>query len=71
MSSSTECPTEPLYIMAVGSANNNYVGTEWIMVNGLKVIVRQGDLVDVEADVIVNSANIELCHGGEQQERFR
>jgi len=33
------------------------------MVNGLKVIVRQGDLVDVEAEVIVNLANCELCHG--------
>jgi len=64
MSSSTEFPTEPFYIIAVGAANNNYIGTEWIMVNGLKVIVRQGDLVDVEADVIVNPANSELCHGG-------
>jgi len=34
------------------------------MVNGLKVIVRQGDLVDAEVDVIVKPANSELCHGG-------
>jgi len=33
------------------------------MVNGLKVIVIQGDLVDAERDVIVNPANSELCHG--------
>jgi len=40
------------------------VGTEWILANGLKVIVRQGDLVDAQADVIVNPANGELSHGG-------
>jgi len=34
------------------------------MVNGLKVIVKQGDLVDAEAEVIVNPANSELCNGG-------
>jgi len=34
------------------------------MANGLKVIVRQRDLVDAEADVFVNPANRELCHGG-------
>jgi len=55
---------EPNQVKAVGTAYNNYVGTEWIMVNGLKVIVRQGDLVDAEADIIVNPANSELCHGG-------
>jgi len=55
---------EPNQVKAVGLAYNNYVGTECIMVNGLKVIVRQGDLVDAEADVIVNPANSELCHGG-------
>jgi len=64
MSISTEGLAEPIHLVAAGSANNNYVGTEWIMDNGLKVIVRQGDLVDVEADVIVNPANSELCHGG-------
>jgi len=41
------------------------------MVNVLKVIMRQGDLVDAEADEIVNPANSELCHGGGQQELFR
>jgi len=55
---------EPNEVIAVGLAFNNYVGTEWTMANGLKVIVRQGDLVDVEAKVIVNPANCELCHGG-------
>jgi len=30
----------------------------------VKVIVRQVDLVDVEADIIMNPANGELCHGG-------
>jgi len=59
-----DCLMEPRHVIAVGPAYNNYVGTKWIMVNGLKVIVRQGDLVDVEAEVIVNPANSELCHGG-------
>jgi len=40
--------------------HNNYVGTEWIMVNRLKVIVRQGNLVDAKAEVIVNPANSEF-----------
>jgi len=48
-------------VIAVGPAYNNYVGTEWTMAHGLKVIVRQGDLVDVEAEVIVIPANCELC----------
>jgi len=61
---STECLTEPNYQGAEESVDNNYVGKEWIMDNGLKVIVKQGDLVDIEADVIVNPANSELCHGG-------
>jgi len=64
MGISTECLIEPDCQVAEGSTNNNYVGTEWIMVNGLKVIVKQGDLVDVEVEVIVNPANSELCHGG-------
>jgi len=34
------------------------------MAHELKVIVRQGELVDVEAEAIVNPANSELCHGG-------
>jgi len=55
---------EPNQVKALGPAYNNYIGTEWTMVNGLKVIVRQGDLVDAEADVIVNPANSKLCHGG-------
>jgi len=59
-----DCIIEPCHVIAVGLAYNNYVGTEWIMANGLKVIVRQGDLVDVEAEVIVNPASSELCHGG-------
>jgi len=64
VSISTEGLTEPIHLVAAGSTNNKYVGTEWIMVNGIKVIVRQEDLVDVEADVIVNSANSELRLGG-------
>jgi len=44
-------------VVAIGLAYNNYVDTEWTMANGLKVIVRQGDLVDVEAVVIVYPAN--------------
>jgi len=55
---------EPNQVIAVEPAYNNYVGTTWTMVNGLKVIVRQGDLVDALADVILNPANSELCHGG-------
>jgi len=55
---------EPNQVIAVGPAYINCVCTEWTMVNGLKVIVRQGDLVDAMADVIVNPANRELCHGG-------
>jgi len=39
-----------------------YVGTKWTMRNGLRVIVKQGDLVDVEAEVIINPANGELRH---------
>jgi len=54
----------PSKVIAVGPAYNNYVGTEWTRVNGLKVIVKHGDLVDAVADVIVNPANSELCHGG-------
>jgi len=54
---------EPNQGIAVGPVYNNYVGTKWIMVNRLKVMVRQGDLVDALADVIVNPANSELCHG--------
>jgi len=56
---------EPNQGIAVGPAYNNYVGTVWTMVNGLKVIVRLGDSGDAMADVIVNPANSELCHGGE------
>jgi len=55
---------EPNQVKAVGPAYNNYTGTDWTMVNRLKVIVRQGDLVDADADVIGNPANSELCHGG-------
>jgi len=35
-----------------------------VIVYRLKVIVRQGDLVDTEAEVFVNPANRELCNGG-------
>jgi len=35
VSISTEGLTEPISLVAAGSTNNNYVGTEWIMVNGL------------------------------------
>jgi len=55
---------EPNQVIAVGPAYNNYVGTELTMVNGIKVIVKQGDLLDALADVIVNPANSEFCHGG-------
>jgi len=65
---------KPDQVVAIGPVYNNYVGTEWIMTNELKVIVRQGNLVNAEADVIVNPANSELCHigeGGGQQELFQ
>jgi len=55
---------EPDQVVAIGPAYNNYVGTEWTMAKGSKVVVRQGDLVNVEAEVIVNPDNSELCHGG-------
>jgi len=55
---------EPNQVMAVRPAYNNYIGTEWTMVNGLKVIVTQGHLVDAVVDVLVNPANSGLCHGG-------
>jgi len=55
---------EPNQVKAIEPVYNNYIGTEWTMVNGLKVIVRQGDLVNAEVDVIVNPADNELCHGG-------
>jgi len=63
MVTSTECHIEPNIQVAEGWSNNNYVGQEWIMDNVLKVIVKQGDIVDVKVDVIVNPANSELCHG--------
>jgi len=59
------CLIQPGEVIAVGPAYNKYVGTQWTMANGLKVIVRQGDLVDAPADIIVNPANGEWCHGGE------
>jgi len=59
-----DCHVERHQVIAVGPAYNNYAGTEWIMANGLRVIVSKGNLVDVEADVIVNPANSELSNGG-------
>jgi len=44
--------------------HNNYVGMEWKMPNGLKVIIKQGDLVNETTEVIVNPANSLLIHGG-------
>jgi len=63
-----DCLIEPSQVITVMPAYNNYVGTVWTMVNGLKVIVKQGDLVDALADVIVNPANSELCHAGRAAE---
>jgi len=65
-----DCHIEPNQVIAGGPAYTNYVGTEWIMSNGLKVIVRQGDLVDTEADVIVNQANSDCVMEMGQQELF-
>jgi len=62
--SGTDLLIEPGQVVAIGPAYNNYVGTEWTMTNGLKVTMRQGDLVDVEAEVIINPANSELRHEG-------
>jgi len=58
-----ECHIEPNQVIAEGPAYHKYMGTEWIMANGLKGIAKQGNLVDAEADVIVNPANSELRHG--------
>jgi len=60
---SRECLIEPDSKVAEGLANNND--------NGLKVIMEQGDIVDREAEVIVNPTSSELCQGAEQQELFR
>jgi len=49
-------------VQKLARIHNNYLGREWTMQNGLKVIVRQGNLVDAETEVIVNPANGELCH---------
>jgi len=42
---------EPSHIATLVPAQNNYVGTEWTMPNGLKVTVKQGDLVEAETEV--------------------
>jgi len=39
-----------------------YVGSEWIMPNRLRVIIKQGDLVNATSEVIVNPANCNLLH---------
>jgi len=44
--------------------HNSYIGTEWIMPHGLKMVIRQGDLINETSDVIVNPANSDLQHGG-------
>jgi len=59
-----DCYIEPHQISAVGPAFNIDGGTECILAYGLRVIVRQGSLVDVDAEVIVNPANSELSHRG-------
>jgi len=51
-------------IQKFAAAHNNYLETEWTMKNGLKVMVKQGDLVEAETEVIVNLANSELYHRG-------
>jgi len=51
-------------VQKLAPAHNKYLGTEWTMKNGLKVTVKQFDLVDAETEVIVNPANSELYHGG-------
>jgi len=43
---------------------NSYLGQHYVMPNGLRILIRQGDLVDETTDVIVNPANSELMHGG-------
>jgi len=47
----------------IPNLNNNYIGKEYVLQNGLKVLIRQGDLVDETTEVIVNPANSELNHG--------
>jgi len=47
----------------IPKTHNNYIGHEYVMPNGLKVLIRQSDLVDETTEVIVNPANSELNHG--------
>jgi len=43
--------------------HNMYIGPQWTMPKGLKVLIRQGALVIETTEVIVNSANSKLYHG--------
>jgi len=49
--------------LAYAGIHNKYIGTEWTLPNGLKVTVRQGDLVNEISYVIVNPENPDLQHG--------
>jgi len=62
-----DCHIKLHQLIAEGSADTNDVVTEWIMANGLKVIVGQGnqvvgDVVGVLAEVIINPSSSELMH---------
>jgi len=43
--------------------HNTYIGIKWTMPNGLKVTIKQGDLVNETSEVIGNPANQGLQYG--------
>jgi len=55
--------TTTIQTVKIPNLNKNYIGQEYVMQNGLKVLIRQGDLVNENTEVIVNPANSELNHG--------
>jgi len=57
-----DCHIRLHQLIAEGSADTNDGVTEWIMANGLKVFVGQGDVVEALADVITNPSYGELMH---------
>jgi len=53
----------PIHHITSPKTQNHDIGHEYVMTNGLRVLIRQGDLVDETTEVIVNPANSELNHG--------
>jgi len=55
--------TNMIQTVKIPNMHNNNIGQEYVMQNGLKVLILQGDLVDETTEVIVNPAKSELNHG--------